>query len=140
LALISYYAIHPESFGLVNSEAFHYLLKYNPNLDLVEVSYDDETGDEIFTTVATPLHSEPENCIAIIDRTDNDKFMWVLYDDEASVENPSEELVEALTIMDAYSIRTEETRIFIDDNGEYDLDDPQLLETDFDFTAGEYER
>lgn len=139
MTIISYYAINPESFGLVNSEAFHYLLENNPNLDLVEVSYDDETGDEIFTTAATPLSSEPENCIALIDRSDDDKFMWVLYDDEASVEDPSAALIEALTIMDAYSTRTEEMRIFIDENGEYDLDDPRLLEVDYNFTTGEYE-
>lgn len=138
MTTISYYAINPECFGLVNSEAFHYLLKNNPNLSLVEVSYDDETGDEIFTAITTPLHSEPENCVALIDNDDDEKFMWVLYDDEASVEDPSTALIEALTIMDAYSIRTEETRIFIDENGEYDLDDPQLLEVDYDFTTGEY--
>jgi hypothetical protein len=139
MTIISYYAINPQCYGLLSTEGFHYLLKNNPNLDLVEVSYDDETGDEIFTSIKTPLHSEPENCIALIDRTDDDKFMWVLYDDEASVEEPSDALIEALTIMDAFSIKVEEVRIFIQEDCEYDLDDPRLLEADFDFTTGEYE-
>lgn len=138
MTTINYSGISPQAFGLVNSEAFHFLLGNNPNLALVEVSYDDEDGDEVFTHIALPLHYEPDNGIGIIDRTDGEKFMWVLNDDYASVEDPSDSLIEALKIMDAFSIRTQKSRLFECQNTGLYLDDPQILEADYDFTTGEY--
>ena len=138
MTTINYSGINPQAFGIVNSEAFHFLLENNPNLTLVEVSDDDEDGDEVFTRIALPLHYEADNGIALIDSADDDKFMWVLNDDYASVEDPSDSLIEALKIMDAFSIRTQESRLFeCQDTGLY-LDDPQVLEADYDFTTGEY--
>lgn len=138
MTTINYSGISPQAFGLVNSEAFHFLLANNPNLSLMEVSYDDEDGDEIFTVITPPLDYEADNCIALIDHADNDKFVWVLYDDYASVEDPSDSLIEALKIMDAFSIRTQESRLFECQNTGLYLDDPQLLEADYDFITGEY--
>jgi hypothetical protein len=137
MTTINYSGISPQAFGLLSAEAFHFLLKNNPNLNLVEVSYDDENGDEIFTPVTPPLQYEPDNCLALIDRTDDDNFLWVLYDDYASIEDPSDSLIEALEIMDAFSTRTQETRLFATKTGLY-LDEPRLLEADFSFTTGEY--
>lgn len=138
MTTINYCGIGLDCYGLLSTEGFHFLLKNNPNLDLVEVSYNDETGDEIFTPITAPLYAEPESCIALIDRTDNDNFVWVLYEDYASVEDPSDSLIEALKIMDAFAIRTQETRIFETATG-YCLDDARLLEADYDFTTGEYD-
>lgn len=138
MTTINYSGISPQAFGLVNSEAFHFLLDNNQNLNLVEVSYDDEDGDEIFTRIAPPLYYEADNGIGIIDRTDDEKFIWVLYDDYASVEDPSDSLIEALEIMDAFSTKTQEARLFQTGHAGLYLDDPQLLAADYDFTTGEY--
>lgn len=46
---IKYSGIGLQSYGLLNTEAFHFLLKNNPKLRLVTASYDDTTEDEIFT-------------------------------------------------------------------------------------------
>jgi hypothetical protein len=138
MTTINYSGIGTDCYGILSTEGFHYLLKNHPNLDLVEVTYDDDTDDEIFTVIKAPLHAEPENCVGLIDRTDNDKFMWVLYDDYASVEDPSDSLIEALTIMDAFTTRTQETRLFETKHEGVYLDDTRLLEADFDFEAGEY--
>lgn len=138
MTTINYSGIDPQAFGLVNSEAFHFLLENNPNLALVEVSYDDEDGDEVFTHCALPLHYEADNGIGIIDRTDGEKFMWVLNDDYYSVEDPSDSFIEALVIMDAFSIRTQETRLFQPKNTGLYQDDLRILEADYDFTTGDY--
>lgn len=138
MTTINYSGISPQSFGLVNSEAFRFLLRDNPSLSLVEVSYDDEDGDEIFGPVTLPLEYEADNGIALIDSAADDKFMWVLNDDYYSVEDPSDSLIEALKIMDAFSIRTQEVRLFECQNTGLYLDDPQILEADYDFTTGEY--
>lgn len=141
MTTINYSGIGLDAYGLLSTEGFHYLLKNNPNLSLVEVSYDDESGDEIFTPVFTSLQlqSEPANCIALIDNDDDEKFMWVLYDDYASVEDPSDSLIEALVVMDAFYTATQETRLFLPKNTGLYQDDQRILEADYDFTAGDYD-
>ena len=139
MTTINYSGISLDCYGLLSTEGFHYLLKNNQNLSLVEVSYDDETGDEIFTPITPPLYTEPENCIALIDNDDDEKFMWVLYDDYASVEDPSDSLIEALGIMDAFMTKTQETRLFLPQDTALYQDDQRILEADYDFVAGDYD-
>lgn len=139
MTTINYSGISLDCYGLLSTEGFHYLLKNNPNLNLVEVSYDDDSGDEIFTPITAPLYTEPENCIALIDNDDDEKFMWVLYDDYSSIEDPSDSLIEALGIMDAFMTKTQETRLFLPQNTALYQDDQRILEADYDFVAGDYD-
>lgn len=70
--------------------------------------------------------------------------MWVLYDDFTVVTDPSDSFIEALTIMDAFVTRTQEERLFLDVRSvsgevtELYVDDPKVLEADFDYTTGQY--
>lgn len=137
MTTIDYSGISTDDFGILNSEEFRYLLEKNPNLRLVEVTYGDE-GDEIFTHVAPPFHREPENCIGVIDRTDGEKFMWILYDGFVSVEDPSASLIATLVIMDEFVTLTQEARLFVPINTALYLDDAVVLAADYDFSAGDY--
>jgi hypothetical protein len=138
MTTITYYGLHSDCYELLTNERFHSLIKNNPDLELVEVSYDSEDGKKTFTPVFISINSEPKHNIALIDHANDDQLMWVIYDDLASVENPSQLLVKALTIMDEFVLETRETRLFETNTGHY-LDDNCILKAGYDFEYGDYD-
>lgn len=141
MTIIEYVGIDSNIYGVVNTEAFHFLLKNNPNLRLVSVSKDTNTRKEIFADVTLPLMKAPEENIGLIDTDNNDQFMWVLGVDYAIVKNPSPTIIEALTIMDNFFTHTQGERLLLDKRTHLGitLDDPRTLEAEFDFTTGQYD-
>lgn len=137
MATIEYAGINPESIELLNSEEFCALLTAHQSLRLITVEEDDE-GDEIFTHVPLPLPEGHYDCVAVVDKADNDAFMWVLYDDCVSVQDPSPAFVEVLRVMDDYSKSTLGERLFISRDLDLYVDSPEVLTAEFDFATGDY--
>lgn len=134
---IEYAAIAPESVELVNSEEFRSILTAHPSLRLITVEEDDE-GDEVFTHVPLPLPDGHYACVAVVDKDDDDAFMWVLNDDYDSVADPSPAFIEILRVMDDFSIRKLDERLFISPDPDRYVDSPEVLAADFDFNKGDY--
>lgn len=138
MATITYYGLHSDCYELLASERFQSLLKNNPALELVEVYSDSENGETTFIPVFMSINTQPSHNIALIDHANEHQFMWVIYDDLASVENPSLLLMNALTIMDEFLLDTRETRLFETNTGHY-LDDNCILRAEYDFENGDYD-
>ena len=139
MAHIEYSGINPESIELVNSDEFRAVLAAHPNLQLVTVDEDEETGDEIFNEVTLPLPEGYYDCVALMDRSNPDSFMWVLNDSPAFVEDPCSGFIEVLKVMDAYSVKTLEERLFeLEGHPGLYLDSEEVLAAEFDFANGEY--
>lgn len=138
MATIAYYGLHSDCYEILASERFHSLITNNPHLELVEVSYDSESGEKTFTPVFISINSEPTHNIAVIDHANDDQFMWVIYDDLTSIENPSLLLMNALTIMDEFLLDNRETRLYETNTGHF-LDDNCILRAEYDFETGDYD-
>jgi hypothetical protein len=137
MANIDYTGIDPSSIELVNSEEFRAALTAYPNLSLVTVD-EDEDDNEIFNEVVLPLSEGTDVCLAVMDSDDEDAFMWVLYDNYESVYDPSPAFIEILRVMDVFSHKTLNQRLFISMSRELYRDSPEALAAEFDFTKGDY--
>lgn len=137
MTIIDYLGLAPDSIELVNSAEFRAVLAANPNLRVITVREDEETGDETAIDLTLPLPDNHDAYVAVID-SDNDELMWVLYDDEDTVYDPSPAFIEILKIMDAYSRRHLETRIFIPKDKNLSIDDEVVLDAEYDYTTGDY--
>ena len=140
MTTIEYSGIAPEDVALINSPEFRAVLAAHPNLKVVTVeeTYDADEITEIFHEMKLPLVDGIPDYIAVMDRDDEDAFMWVLHDDYATVEDPSPAFVEVLKLMDAFSIKTLEERLFQPSNEDLYNDSPEVLAADFDFANGDY--
>lgn len=138
MAHIEFEGISPTEYKLINSKKFRKLLEQHPNLRLVSVSEDEDSDEEIFTDVLLPLDAEHDDYVALMDTSCDDQFMWVLFDDFVSVQDPSDSLIQVLLLMDKYSIKKHGNRLFLDQDSELYNDDPALLEAVFDFGTGHY--
>lgn len=143
MTTIEYSAIAPEDVTLVNSPEFRAILAAHPNLKVVTV---EETGEvdgaynrtEIYHEMALPLVDGIPDYIGVIDRDDDEAFLWVLHDDYVMVQDPSPAFIELLKLMDAFSIKTLDERLFHSGNEGVYADSPEVLAAEFDFTVGDY--
>jgi hypothetical protein len=138
MAHIEYSGINPESIELINSNEFGAVLAAHPELKLVTVEEDDETGAEIFNEATLPLPEGYYDCVAVMDRSVPDAFMWVLNDSQCFTEDPSPAFIDVLKVMDAFSVKTQEERLFLSMDPDFYTDDPEVLAAKFDFATGEY--
>jgi hypothetical protein len=143
MTTINYYPLHPDCYELFTTERFHSLLKNNPDLELVEESYDKEKGEATFTPIFTLISEQPAHNIALIDRSNENQSMWVVFDHIVSdhlvsVENPSKLLIKALTVMDEFLLENRGIRLF-ETNTDHYLDDNRILRAEYDFEYGDYD-
>lgn len=134
---IEYAGLAPETVEFINSQEFLSVLETHPSLRLVTVE-EDEDGDEVFTHVPIPLQEGHYDCVGAVDKDDKDAFMWILYDDFASVTSPSPAFIAVLRTMDDFSTSTLEERLFISPNQDLYVDSPEVLAAEYDFTQGDY--
>ena len=138
MAHIEYNGINPESTELLHSDEFKAVLTAFPNLRLVTVEENDY-GDEVFKEVSLPLPDDYYDCVALISINNPDDFMWVLGDGPSFVENPSSGFIEALKVMDAYSVKTLEERLFaLEGHPSLYLDSEEVLNARYDYANGIY--
>lgn len=137
MATIEYFGITPEAVELVNSQKFQDILKAYPHLRLVTSTYED-SDEEVFTETTLPLAEDSFDYIGLEDRNNPDSFMWVLYDDYAHVDSPSPAFIEILKLMDAFSIKTLQARLFVSGDGGFVGDSEEILAAEFDFSTGKY--
>jgi hypothetical protein len=147
LAYIIYEGIDPRfsaSAEMVNSAEFRVILAANPHLQLFEVedygvfdAWDkNRCRDTTFRELTLPMSENHSEHVEIRD-TKNNKTMWILFDDTTEVEDPSPELIAILKIMDAYSLKTRNKRIFSTPQ-HYEHDDHVVLSAEYDFATGDY--
>lgn len=134
---IEYLGLNPDSVELINSKQFRAVLDANPNLRVITVREDEETGEETLTDLTLPLPDSHNDYVAVLD-SDNDELMWVLYDDCDEVYDPSPAFIEILKVMDAYSRRHLESRIFIPKDENLSIEDEVVLDAEYDYTTGDY--
>ena len=134
---IEYLGINPDSIELINSKQFRAVLAANPNLRVVTVRDDEETGDETVIDLTLPLPENHDDYVAVLD-SDNDEHLWVLYDDCDTVDDPSPAFIEILKIVDAYSRKHLESRIFIPKDETLSIEDEIVLDAEYDYTTGDY--
>lgn len=141
---IEYSAIAPEDVALINSPECRAILAAHPNLKVVTVEETDEVDGiyyetaEIFHEMTLPLVDGIPDYIGVIDRDDDEAFLWVLHDDYVMVQDPSPAFIELLKLMDAFSIKTLDERLFHSRNEGVYADSPEVLAAEFDFTVGDY--
>jgi hypothetical protein len=124
MARIEYSAISPASVEFINSDEFRAVLTAHPNLRLVTIGEEDEDGDELLVDVTLPLPEGHNEFVAVMD---TDALMWVLQVSYCIVKDPSPAFVEVLKVMDAYSVKTLEERLFSREG-----------QSAFDFANGDY--
>ena len=134
---IDYLGLNPDAIELINSKQFRAVLAAHPNLRVITVREDEETGDETLTDLTLPLPENHNEYVAVID-SNNDELMWVLYDDCDEVYDPSPAFIEILKIMDAYSRKHLESRIFIPKDENLSIEDEVVLDSEYDYTTGDY--
>jgi hypothetical protein len=137
MARIEYSAINPGSIAFINSDEFRSVLTANPNLRLVTVGEHDEDGNELIVDVALPLAKNHHANVAVMD---TDGLMWVLHYSYCIVKNPSPAFIEVLKVMDAYSVKTWQERIYSRE-GQFAwlyIGKADILAAEFDFANGEY--
>ena len=134
---IEYNGLTPDSIELINSKKFRAVLAAHPSLRVITVREDEETGDEFVIDLTLPLPESHNDYVAVID-SGNDELMWVLYDDCDAVYDPSLAFIELLKVMDAYSRRYLESRIFIPKDENLSIYDEAVLDAEYDYTAGDY--
>lgn len=136
MATIEYMGMSTDAVELVNSAEFKAALEAHPNLRLVTVEQDDN-GDDVYTDVSFPLKASDDN-IAVLDRENEDYFMWVLLEENAHVHDPSPAFIAILGIMDAFAIKTYGERLYLSPDEEVLCDDPKVLAATYDFSIGDY--
>lgn len=135
---IEYSGISPESVELINSDQLGSVLAAHPNLRLVTVEEDEDDDNEVYNEVVLPLPEEHDACVAVMDKDDDDAFMWVLNDDYQMVADPSPAFVEVLRVMDDFSKQTLAERLFMTQHDDLYVDSPEVLAAEFDFSIGDY--
>lgn len=134
---IDYNGLNPDSVEFINSKQFRAVLAAHPTLRLVTIGEDKETKAETVIDLTLPLPESHNDYIALID-SGNDELMWVLYDDWDTVYDPSPAFIETLKVMDAYSRRHLESRIFIPKDENLSIEDEIVLDAEYDYTTGDY--
>ena len=138
MVYIEYFGINPESIEFVHSSEFRAVLTAHPNLRLVKID-EDEDGGELIVDAVLPLQEGYYDYVGVIDTEKDNDCMWILYGENCEmVEDPSPTFIEILKLMDAFSIKTLKSRIFLPENGEHYRYSPELLTAEFDFTTGGY--
>jgi hypothetical protein len=135
---IEYSGISPESIDLINSDQLRSVLTAYPNLRLVTVDEDEDDDNEVYNEVALPLSEDHDACVAVLDKDDDDAFMWILDDDYQMVTDPSPAFIEVLRVMDDFSKRTIDERLFMTQHEDLYVDSPTILAAEFDFSTGDY--
>lgn len=136
---IDYLVVHLEAAELVNSPEFHSVLTAYPEFKLVTVG-EDEDGDETFIPVTLPLPEDVDESLGVMNMNTMKEFVGIVntYDDELSIDDPSPAAIEFLKVMDDFSVKTEESRIFFPTQEDMYTDSPEILTAEFDYTTGEY--
>lgn len=134
---IEYNGLNPDCMELINSKQFRAVLAAHPSLRVVTVREDEETGEASVIDLTLPLPESHNNYVAVID-SGNDELMWVLYDDSDAVYDPSPAFIELLKVMDAYSRRHLESRIFIPKDENLSIDNEAVLDAEYDYITGDY--
>jgi len=137
MVAIDYMGIDPDAVELVNSDEFRAVLNAHPEFKLVWVGEDDE-GDEIFIPVELPFPNGQYEPLAVMNMVTGDEFLWVLNDGECSIDDPSPVAIEFLKVIDAFSVQAEGARIFLSAGKEWEIDSPEALQAEFDFTTSKY--
>lgn len=140
MAYIEYYGIDTRfcnATEFLNSAEFRAVLEANPHLQLLETEYSDIWGEDAMDLEITlPIRENYPSNLFIRD-TLNNKAMHVIYDDLTQVIDPSPEFIEILKLMDAFSVKTFNKRIF---EAPLNLknDTPEILSAEFDFQKSAY--
>jgi hypothetical protein len=140
LAYIEYYGIDTRfcnASEFLNSAEFRAVLDGNPHLYLLESEYSGIWAEEVTFSEVNPPVPEKYSSNLFIRDTLNDEAMHVIYDDLTHIIDPSPEFIEILKLMDAFSIKTLNKRIF-EAPLNFKTDDPVILESEFDFSEGSY--
>lgn len=140
MVYIEYYGIDTRfcnSAELVNSAEFRAILAANPHLQLLETEYSDIWGEDAMDLEITlPIRDNHPSNLFIRD-IKNKNALNVIFDDLTEVIDPSPEFIEILKLMDAFSVKTFNKRIF---EAPLNLknDDPTILSSEYDFEQGAY--
>lgn len=138
MTTIEYFGIAPHATELLNSKKFRSVLETYPELSLVTVEEEHEYAKGYFYKVELPLPEDHEENIAVIDVDDRGTFMWILNEDLCSVTNPSPAFIEILRVMDAFSVETLDTRLFLSQDSNICEDDLEALLAEYSLSTGEY--
>lgn len=140
LAYIEYYGIDTRfcnAAEFLNSAEFRAVLDANPHLQLLETEYSDIWGEDAMDLEITlPVRENYPSNLFIRD-TLNNNTMNVIYDDLTVVEDPSPEFIEVLELMNVFSVKTFNKRIF-EAPINFKTDAPEILSAEFDFQKGSY--
>lgn len=136
MVTIEYMGMDPEEVELVNSPEFRAALDAHPNVRLVTVTEDDK-GNDIYHEASLPLSATGDN-VAVLEWENEDSFLWVLFAEDAHVHDPSPAFIDILKVMDAYSVKTYEERLFLSPDEDVLNSDPEVLAAPYDFNTGDY--
>lgn len=140
MAYIEYYGIDTRfcnAAEFLNSAEFRAVLDANPHLQLLETEYSDIWGEDAMDLEITlPIRENYPSNLFIRD-TLNNKAMHVIYDDLTQVIDPSPEFIEVLELMDAFSVKTLNKRIF-EAPINFNTDNAEILSAEFDFQKSAY--
>lgn len=140
MAYIEYYGIDTRfcnAAEFLNSAEFRAVLDANPHLCLLKSEYSGIWAEDVtFSEVTLPVRENYPSNLFIRD-TKNNKAMNVIYDDLTEVIDPSPEFIEILQLMDAFSVKTLNKRIF-EAPLNFKTDDPEILSAEFDFQKSAY--
>lgn len=141
MAYIEYHGIDTRfcnAAELLNSAEFRAVLDANPHLYLLESEYFGIWGEDVTYSEVTPPVPEKYSSNVFIRDTLHNNAMHVIYDDLTEVFDPSPELIEILKLMDAFSVKVMNKRIF-QPPLYFKNDDPEILSAKFDFNEGSYQ-
>jgi hypothetical protein len=141
MAYIEYHGIDTRfcnASEFLNSARFRAVLDANPHLYLFESGYAGIWAEEVTLGEVNPPFPENYYPNLFIKDTKTDTTMWVLYDGLAEVEDPSPEFIEIMELMDAFSLKIQNQRIF-EPLPYYKKDEPEMLAAEFDFVEGAYQ-
>lgn len=140
MTYIEYYGIDNRfcnSAELVNSAEFRAILAANPHLQLLETEYSDIWGEDAMDLeIILPIRENHPSNLFIRD-TKNKNALNVIFDDLTEVIDPTPEFIEILKLMDAFSVKTLNKRIF-EAPLNFKNDDTVILSAEFDFQKGSY--
>lgn len=137
MARIEYSSINPKSVDLINSDEFKAVLAAHPNLSLVTFGELDEDDIPLLIDATLPLPEDNDEVVGIMDE---EAMMWVLQFSYCIVKDPSPAFIDVLKVMDAYSVKTLNQRIFTRE-GQFawlPVTEEEMLAVEYDFATGEY--
>lgn len=158
-AEIMYIGFEFDDHDFINSQELNSYLGQHPYLKVVEEAYDEDNDEEFFKLITLPV-TKNEGPIIIIDERLEEPgkdYLLICHEDDAYIDNPSEEFVTILKMMQTAKALNEE-ELFIDQSnynqeleyspshwswefdfakGKYII--PETLKANFDFTTGRYD-